>query len=62
MKQITVKKAKHICAVPACKNTDTFKVSGSPNILGGFYLCADCAAEIAKHIKPKKGEKKCALQ
>ena len=57
IKQIEVKKAKHICAVPACKCTDTFKVSGSPNLLGGFYICADCAAEIARLIKPKKGSK-----
>ena len=40
MKTITIKKAKHICAVPACKCTDTVKVSGSPNLLGGLYLCA----------------------
>ena len=57
MKQITVKAAKHICCVPACKSTATFKVSGSPNLLGGFYICADCAAEIATLIKPKKGAK-----
>ena len=57
MKQITVKAAKHICLVPACKSTDTYKVSGSPNLLGGFYICADCAAEIARLTKPKKGAK-----
>ena len=57
MKQITVKAAKHICCVPACKSTATFKVSGSPNLLGGFYICAECAAEIARLIKPKKGAK-----
>lgn len=58
MKQITVKAAKHICIVPACKNTATYKVSGSPNILGGFFICASCAAEIARLVKPKKAEKK----
>ena len=58
MKQITVKKAKRICAVPSCKCVDTFKVSGSPNVLGGFYICAECAAEIARLIKPKKGASK----
>lgn len=52
-----MKKTRHICAVPACKCTDTFKVSGSPNLLGGFYICADCAAEIARLTKPKKGAK-----
>ena len=57
MKQITVKAAKHICLVPACKSTATFKVSGSPNLLGGFYICADCAMQIARLTKPKKGEK-----
>lgn len=57
MKKISVKKAKHLCAVPACKCTDTFKVSGSPNLLGGLYLCADCITEIAKFTKPKKGAK-----
>lgn len=57
MKEITVKAAKHICLVPACKNTATFKVSGSANLLGGFYICADCAAEIARLVKPKKGAK-----
>ncbi len=57
MKQITVKKAKHICSVPACKSTDTFKVSGSPNILGGFYICADCVAQLSRLTKTKKGEK-----
>ncbi len=54
MKQITIKAAKHICSVPACKSTATFKVSGSPNLLGGFYICADCIAEIARLAKPKK--------
>lgn len=57
MKQITIKAAKHLCTVPACKNTATFKVSGSPNLLGGFYICADCIAEIAKLAKQKKGGK-----
>ncbi len=57
MKEITVKKAKRLCSVPACKSTDTYKVSGSPNILGGFYICADCATQIAKLTKPKKGAK-----
>lgn len=57
IKQITVKKARHICVVPACKSVETYKVSGSPNLLGGFYICADCAAEIARQIKPKKGAK-----
>lgn len=57
MKEITVKKAKRLCSVPACKCTDTYKVSGSPNLLGGFYICADCAMQIAKLIKPKRGAK-----
>ena len=57
MKEITVKEAKHICSVPACKNTSTFKVSGSPNLLGGFYICADCAAQIYRLTKPKKAGK-----
>ncbi len=57
MKQLTIQKTKHICAVPACKNTDTYRVSGSPNLLGGICLCRDCIAEIAKLTKPKKGEK-----
>ena len=52
-----MKKSKHICTVPACKCTDTYKVSGSPNLLGGFYICADCAAEIARLLRPKKGAK-----
>lgn len=46
--------------MPACKNTDTYKVSGSPAILGGFYLCGDCILQMAAAIKPpraKKGEK-----
>ena len=54
MKQITVKKAKRICMVPSCKCTDTYRVSGSPNILGGFYICRDCAVEIARLTKVKK--------
>lgn len=57
MKQISVKKAKHLCAMPACKATDTYKVSGSPNLLGGIYLCADCIRTMAACIKPKKGAK-----
>ena len=47
MTQITLKRARHICSMPACKNTDTFKVSGSPNTLGGFYLCGDCIKTLA---------------
>lgn len=54
MKQLTVRPAKHICAVPACKNTDTYKVSGSPNLLGGFYLCGDCIRTLAKLVGGKK--------
>ncbi|MBQ6613780.1 MAG: hypothetical protein IIX18_00500 [Clostridia bacterium] len=57
MKQISLRAAKHICAVPACKCTETFKVSGSPNLLGGFYICQDCIAEIAKLAKPRKAQK-----
>jgi|GEM_PF-1290483 len=59
MKKITIKKAKHLCAMPACKETDTYKVSGSPNLLGGIYLCADCIREMHKLLRPKKGEKTC---
>ena len=57
MKEITVKKAKRLCSVPACKCIDTFKVSGSPNILGGFYICTDCALQIARLVKTKRGTK-----
>lgn len=57
MKQLTIKPAKHICAVPACKNTDTFLVSGSPNLLGGIHLCRDCIAAVYGLTKPKKGGK-----
>lgn len=48
MKQITLKPARHICSMPACKNTDTYKVSGSPNTLGGFYLCGECIEALAR--------------
>ena len=58
MKQITVKKAKRLCIVSGCKNTDTYRVSGSPNILGGFYICKGCAAEIARLTKEKKRAEK----
>ncbi len=58
MKHITVKKARRLCVVSACKNTDTYRVSGSPNILGGFYICPECAAEIARLTKEKKRAEK----
>lgn len=50
MKQITVKRARHICAMPACGCTDTYRISGSPNTLGGFYLCGDCIRALAKYV------------
>ncbi|MBQ7660983.1 MAG: hypothetical protein IJS44_02890 [Clostridia bacterium] len=58
MKEITVKKAKHLCMMPACKNTDTYKVSGSRSILGGFYLCGDCIAQMAAAIAAPGGKKR----
>ena len=67
MKQITVKQARHICSMPACKNTDTFKVSGSPNTLGGFYLCGDCIKTLARlaagsaEKKPRAAKKERAV-
>ncbi len=57
MKQITAKPARHICSVASCRNTDCFRVSGSPNLLGGFYICADCAGQIYKLTRPKKAAK-----
>ncbi len=57
MKQLTIKQAKHICAVPGCRSTDTVCVRGSANLLGGIHLCRDCIATLARLIKPKKGER-----
>lgn len=58
MKQITIKAARHICSMPACKSTNTYKVSGSPNTLGGFYLCGDCIKTLARLCEDMGGEKK----
>ncbi|MBQ9429176.1 MAG: hypothetical protein IJU41_06495 [Clostridia bacterium] len=59
MKEITLKKAKHLCMMPACKSTETYKVSGSRAMLGGFYLCGDCILQMAAALKgaPKKSGK-----
>ncbi len=57
MKQLTIKQAKHICAVPGCKCTDTVRVRGSENLLGGIHLCRDCIAALARLTKPKKGDR-----
>ena len=56
MKQITIRKARHICSMPACGCTDTYRISGSPNTLGGFYLCGDCIATLARlaGVTPQK--------
>ena len=57
MKQLTIKQAKHICAVPGCKCTDTVRVSGSPNLHGGICLCRDCIRTLERLTKPEEGEK-----
>lgn len=59
MKQIHIRAARHICAVPGCRCTETFKVTGSENAIGGVFLCADCIAALAQLLfKPKKRRKR----
>ena len=60
MKQITIHKARHICSMPA----DTYRISGSPNTLGGFYLCGDCIETLARlaGVTPQKKPRRAAKE
>ena len=51
MKEIRMKPARHICAVPGCRCTETYRIIGSVNALGGIFLCADCIAAAARQLK-----------
>lgn len=64
MKQITIHKARHICSMPACSCTDTYRISGSPNTLGGFYLCGDCIETLARlaGVTPQKKPRRAAKE
>ena len=64
MKQITIHKARHICSMPACGCTDTYRISGSPNTLGGFYLCGDCIATLSRlaGVTPQKKPRRSAKE